>query len=50
MFARKYAGKEIVRAGSRKEIVRAGMEMKWIFNATSSFNKLRNAKILSKRT
>ena len=50
LLENKLAGKEIVRAGSRKGIVRAGMETKWIFNATSSFNKLRNAKILSKRT
>ena len=41
------AWKEIVRAGYShgRGIVRAVMEIEWIFNAASSFNKLWNAKI-----
>ena len=47
-------GKGIVRAGSRnkkeKELWVLVMEMKWIFNATASFNKPWNTKALSKKT
>ena len=50
------AGKEIVGAGSvnkkGKRIVRAGTgkDWDWIFNATSSFNKLWNTEVLPKWT
>ena len=48
------AGKGIIRAGSRnkngKGIARAGYGNNGIFNATSSFNKFLNTKVLWERT